>query len=219
MQWGYSCGITTFNILGMVMRHYHREVYFMEDTNTNIQPEATGTEEQKESKTYSQEEFDKALESAVDKRIQQAMEKAQRKADARVEEAKKLAKMSEEQKFQYELDQREKAIAEKEQALALAENKAEAAKVLADKGISVKLVDFVLAADAETMLSNISLLEKEFKASVKAEVERRLQTSTPKKNLPPDQAITKESFSKMKLSEQAELFRTNPELYKTLVRK
>ncbi len=189
------------------------------EENTNVDAQPAESEQNENGKTYSQEEFDKALESAVDKRIQQAMEKAQRKADARVKEAEKLAKMSEEQKFQYELDQREKAIAEKEQALALAENKAEAAKVLADKGISVKLVDFVLAADADTMMSNISLLEKEFKASVKAEVERRLQTSTPKKNLPPDGIITKETFSKMKLSEQAELFRTNPDLYNSLVRK
>jgi hypothetical protein len=192
----------------------------MEEINTNeVQPEATGEEQEAQAKTYSQEEFDKALESAVDKRIQQAMEKAQRKADARVKEAEKLAKMSEEQKFQYELDQREKAIAEKEQQLALAENKAEAAKVLADNGISAKLVDFVLAADADTMMTNISLLEKEFKASVKAEVERRLQTQTPKKNLPPDGVITKEAFSKMKLSEQAELFRTNPDLYNSLAKK
>ena len=199
------------------MRYNQGRKIMEENTNVDVQP--TESEQNENGKTYSQEEFDKALESAVDKRIQQAMEKAQRKADARVKEAEKLAKMSEEQKFQYELDQREKAIAEKEQALALAENKAEAAKVLADKGISVKLVDFVLAADASTMMHNISLLEKEFKASVKAEVERRLQTSTPKKNLPPDGIITKETFSKMKLSEQAELFRTNPDLYNSLVRK
>ena len=203
--------------MGIAMRYNQGRKIMEENTNVDVQP--TESEQNENGKTYSQEEFDKALESAVDKRIQQAMEKAQRKADARVKEAEKLAKMSEEQKFQYELDQRERAIAEKEQALALAENKAEAAKVLADKGISVKLVDFVLAADASTMMHNISLLEKEFKASVKAEVERRLQTSTPKKNLPPDGIITKETFSKMKLSEQAELFRTNPDLYNSLVRK
>lgn len=191
-----------------------------ENKSTEVQPVTEGTEQQvKEVKSYSQEEFDKALQSEVDKRVQQAMATAQRKADARIKEAEKLAKMSEEQKFQYELEQREKAIAEKEQALALAENKAEAAKVLAGKGISVKLVDFVLAADADTMMSNISLLEKEFKQSVKAEVERRLQTTTPKKNLPPDGVITRETFSKMKLSEQAELFRTNPDLYNSLIRK
>lgn len=185
-------------------------------TNVDVQENQENQDTQVETKTYSQEEFDKALQSEVDKRVTQAMQTAQKKADARVKEAEKLAKMNEQQRYEYELDTREKAIAEKEKALALAENKATAASVLADKGISAKLVDFVVAEDAETMMGNIGLLEREFKASVKAEVEKRLGTSTPKKNLPTDKPISKEEFSKMKLTEQAALYQTNPELYKQL---
>jgi len=66
------------------------------------------------------------------------------------------------------------------------------------------------------MMENIKVLEAEFKASVKAEVEKRLATSTPRKNLPTDQTITKEMFNKMKLTEQAELYKNNPDLYKAL---
>ena len=184
--------------------------------NTAVETNQGQQEQDNEPKTYSQEEFDKALQSEVDRRVTQAMEKANRKADARVKEAEKLAKMNEQQRYEYELESREKAIAEKEKQLALAENKATAASILADKGISAKLVDFVVAEDADTMANNIQLLEQEFKASVKAEVEKRLATTTPKKNLPPDTVITKESFSKMKLTEQAQLFQTNPELYRQL---
>ena len=144
------------------------------------------------------------------------MQTAQKKADARVKEAKKLAQMNEQQRYEYELDSREKAIAEKEKALALAENKATAASILADKGISAKLVEFVVAEDADTMMDRINTLEKEFKASVKVEVEKRLATSTPKKNLPTSQVITKEMFNKMKLTEQADLYNNNPDLYKAL---
>lgn len=186
------------------------------DENTQVTTEQE-TQEQPEVKTYTQEEFDKALQSEVDKRITQAMKTAERKADARVKEAQKLAQMDSQQRYEYELETREKAIAEKEHALALAENKAEASSILSGKGLSVKLVDFVVAEDAETMMSNITLLEKEFKASVKAEVERRLQTTTPKKNLPTDGVITKEMFKKMKLTEQSELYRNNPDLYKSLI--
>lgn len=187
----------------------------MED-NKGVNVDVQNQENTEEQKTYSQEEFDKALQSEVDKRVTQAMQTAQKKADARVKEAEKLAKMNEQQRYEYELDSREKAIAEKEKALALAENKAQAASVLADKGISAKLVDFVVAEDAETMMNNINVLEMEFKASVKAEVEKRLATSTPKKNLPTDKPISKEQFSKMKLTEQAALYQSNPELYKQL---
>lgn len=181
-------------------------------TNTNIDAEQV----QQEAKTYSQEQFDKALQSEVDKRVTQAMQTAQKKADARVKEAQKLAQMNEKQRYEYELETREKAIAEKEKALALAQNKATAASCLADRGISAKLVDFVVAEDADTMMEKIKVLEAEFKASVKAEVEKRLATSTPKKNLPTDTTITKEMFNKMKLTEQAELYKNNPDLYKAL---
>ena len=185
--------------------------------NTNETATEEVASEQAQTKTYTQEDFEKALQSEVDKRVTQAMKTAERKADARVKEAQKLAQMNEAQRYEYELETREKAIAEKEKALALAENKAEAAQVLSSKGISAQLVDFVVAEDADTMMNNINLLEKEFKASVKAEVERRLKSTTPKKNLPTDETITKESFSRMKLTEQAELFRNNPELYKSLI--
>lgn len=182
----------------------------MEDTKETIE------ETTPEAKTYTQEEVDRLIQSEADKRVTQAMEKAQRKQDAAVKEAQRLAKMDEDQRYKYELETREQAIAEKEKALALAENKAEAASVLSQRGISTKLVDLVLAADADDMLTNINLLDNEFKASVKAEVEKRLATSTPKKNLPLDNHITREEFKKMPLSQQAALYSSNPELYKQL---
>ncbi len=172
----------------------------------------TGTE----TKTYTQEEVDKLLQSEVDRRITSALKKQAKNNEAKIKEAQKLAQMNESEKFQYELEQREKAIAEKEKALALAENKNEASKILADKGLSLDLVDFVIAEDAETMNSNIRLLDKAFKDSVKREVEKRLGSSAPKKNLPVEETITKEKAVKMGIRERQNLLNNNPELYKTL---
>lgn len=172
----------------------------------------TGTE----TKTYTQEEVDKMLQSEVDRRITSALKKQAKSNEAKIKEAQKLAQMNESEKYQYELEQREKAIAEKEKALALAENKNEASKILADKGLSLSLVDFVIAEDAETMNSNIRLLEKAFKDSVKREVEKRLGSSAPKKNLPPDETITKEQAKKMGIRERQQLLMNNPELYNQL---
>ena len=67
------------------------------------------------------------------------------------------------------------------------------------------------------MKSNIDKLEKAFKASVKAEVEKRLNSSSPKRNLSNDGNITKEQFKKMNIKQQADLYKNNPELYKQLV--
>lgn len=65
------------------------------------------------------------------------------------------------------------------------------------------------------MQKKIAILEKAFKASVKAEVEKRIGSTTPKKAMD-DDTITKEDFRKLSLAQQQELFNTNPTLYKTL---
>ena len=172
----------------------------------------TGTE----TKLFTQEEVDALLQREGDKRVTEALRKAERKNAERVKEAQKLAQMNESEKYQYELEQREKAIEEKEKALALAENKNEASKILADKGLSLSLVDFVVAEDAETMNDRIKVLDKAFKESVKREVEKRLGSSAPKKNLPPDETITKEQAKKMGIRDRQQLLMNNPELYNQL---
>ena len=173
--------------------------------------------EGQETKTYTEEEVQRLLQSESDKRVTEALKKQAKKNEEKVREAEKLAKMSADEKYEYELEQREKAIAIKEKELALAENKNVASKILADKGISLELVDFVIAEDAETMKSNIDKLDKAFKKSVKNEVEKRLSSSVPKKNLGNPDTITLEQFNKMSINEQNRLYQENPEIYKTLV--
>ena len=184
------------------------------ENNKNTTPQESEVKE--ETKIYSAEEVNKMVEEGRKQALEEANKKAEERFQNKMKESEKLAKMNEEEKFRYQLEQREKAIEEKEKALALAENKNEASKILAEKGLSLTLVDFVVAEDAETMNANITLLEKAFKQSVKAEVEKRLGSSSPKKNLPPDEAITKESFRKMSLIKQQELARNNIDLYKSL---
>lgn len=185
-----------------------------------------GTEQETvttQNKTYTQAEVDEILQQKaeenlreIDRRVTNALKKQERNTADKVREAQRLAQMNEAEKFQYELEQREKAIVEKEKALALAENKNEASKILAEKGLSLALVDFVVAEDAETMNANISLLVKAFNQSVKTEVEKRLGSSTPKKNLPTDETITKEAFKNMDASARQVLAIENPDLYKSL---
>ena len=180
------------------------------EKNEGLEQEAPVT------KTYTQEEVDALLQAETDRRVTSALKKADAKNQAKLREASKLAAMTEQQKYEYELEQREQAIAAKERELALAENKAAASKILADKGLDVNLVDFVVAEDAETMNTNINLLDKAFKKSVKLEVERRLAGNTPKKGLPVNKAITKEDFMKMSFTELMALKDENPELYEEL---
>lgn len=186
----------------------------LEKTNTGAETEVEATET--EVKTYTQEEVDALLQKEGDRRVTAALKKAEQRNADKMREAEKLAKMNEAEKYEYELEQREKAIADKERELALAENKNEASKILAEKGIDLKLVEFVVAEDAETMAANIQKLDHAFKHSVKIEVEKRLGSNSPKKNLPPDEAINRETFMKMSLAEQNRLATENPILYKEL---
>ena len=165
--------------------------------NENNETQVVETNEgQTEKTTYTQEEVDALLQRETDRRVTQALKKQEQKTEARLKEAQKLA--------------------EKEKALALAENKTEASKILSEKGLSLQLVDFVVAEDAETMKANIDLLDTAFKQSVKAEVEKRLAGNAPKKNLPLDRTITKEEFRKMSYSDIVALKNSNPELYRSL---
>ena len=99
--------------------------------NTNINTNTTGTEtttvtdtNTEQPKTYTQEEVDKLLQQESDRRVTEALKKANKKNQEKLREAEKLSKMNDQEKYEYELEQREKAIADKEHELALAENKA-----------------------------------------------------------------------------------------------
>lgn len=184
----------------------------MEENLENKQGQE-GTE-QEEKLTFTQAELDALLQKEGDRRVSQAM----KKQEGKVKEAQKLAKMSAEEQYQYQLEQREKAIEEKERQLALAENKAEASKILAEKGLDVSLVEFVVAEDAETMAGNIKALEKAFKASVKREVEARLAGSSPKKNLADNEQMTKKDLMKMSVRDLQVFKNQNPDVFAQLMK-
>lgn len=182
-----------------------------ENKNTEV-VEETKSEEQ-ETVTMTKEELNLLLQKEGDKRVSSALKKQEQKNANAVKEAEKLARMNADEKYAYELEQREKAIEAKERELSMAENKNVASGILAEKGISLKLVDFVVDEDADTMNERIKLLDQEFKKSVKAEVEKRLAGSSPKKNLPLDEGMTQEKFNKLSMAELNKLYNENPEIF------
>lgn len=184
----------------------------------NQNPNAEGGNPNETEKTYTQEEVDALLQQEGDRRISMYQKKMEKQTAEKLAEAQKLAKMNEEQKYIYELEQREKAITEKENALALAENKNICAKILAEKGIPVDFVDFVVTSpDADVMNNNINIIDRAFKKAVKAEVEKRLASNAPKKALD-GLGMTKEQFSKLDYTQLVKLKNENPELYEQFIR-
>lgn len=174
---------------------------------------ATATENT-ESKTYTHEELLALLQSEGDRRVAQALKTQQKKHEKELS----LSKLDGEERAKAEKDAR---IAELEEMLRdrdIANNKSELKSVLASRGLSAEFADIInITDDIEASQANIDKLDKLFKAAVKAEVEKRLAGSAPKGNGAAATAeMTKEEFAKLPLSKQAEIYRSNPELYKKL---
>ena len=177
----------------------------------------TGAKQEEEKITLTQKELDDLIQRKSDARVTQALKTQEKKNADKLKEAEKLAKMSADEKYAYELEQREKLIEQRELELALAENKNACAKILADKGLSLALVDFCVDTNADVMSDNIKKLDSAFKASVKAEVEKRLSSNTPKRAIDTDEGITPEQFKKMSLAQQSQLFKESPDIYNAIV--
>lgn len=188
----------------------------LENTKTET-VDNTGAKQEEEKITLTQKELDDLIQRKSDARVTQALKTQEKKNADKLKEAEKLAKMSADEKYAYELEQREKLIEQRELELALAENKNACAKILADKGLSLALVDFCVDTNADVMSDNIKKLDSAFKASVKAEVEKRLSSNTPKRAIDTDEGITPEQFKKMSLAQQSQLFKESPDIYNAIV--
>lgn len=190
----------------------------MENTteNANVGTENTVTTEKEETKTYTQEEVNKLLQAESDKRVTAALKKQADKFEKEKAEFEKLREMDDAQKKEYEFNKRVEELAAKEKEFVLTQNKLEASKVMAEHGLPIAFVDYIVAEDAETMMSNITAFETEWKAAISDAVSKRLAQPAPKGSNVSQKGMTKEEFSKLTLAQQSEIYRTNPELYKQM---
>lgn len=180
------------------------------------QDNVSGATTDNATKTYTQEEVDRLLQAETDRRVTSALQKQAHKFEQEKIEAEKLRGMNEAQKNEYEYNKKLAELTAKEEAFNLAQNKLEASRILADHGLPVSFVDFIVAGDAETTMANINTFENTWKTAISEAVTLRLAQPAPKSSTVAGSGITKEQFSKMTVQQQAEIYRTQPELYKQL---
>lgn len=185
------------------------------ETNTQDTGAATATEQTTE-KTYTEQELQDFLQRETDRRVTAALKKQQASFETKMAEAEKLRNMDEAQRKDYEYNQKVAELEQREKDFNLAQNKLEASKVLANRGLPIEFVEYVVADDADAMLENINTFDKAFKSAVADAVSRQLASPTPKSGSVKQTGLTKEEFKKMNLAQQAELYKTNPTLYKEL---
>ena len=191
----------------------------IEGATENNSPVVTPETNENEIKTYTEQEVAELLQREGDRRVTSALKKQQKQFESKIAEAEKLRGMDEAQRQQYEFEQKVKELEAREKEFNLAQNKLEASKVLANRNLPVEFVDYIVAEDADTMLENINIFEKAFKAAVADAVNKKIASPTPKSASVKQTGITKEEFKKMNLAQQAEIYKTNPALYKELTQK
>ena len=184
------------------------------DINENVTTETT--QETTEQRTYTQEEVLALLQSETDKRVTAALKTQEKKFAKQLS----LSKLDDEARERAEKDARIQELEEMLRDRDIANNKSELKSVLSARGLSAEFADIItISEDIEESQAKIDVLDKLFKAAVKAEVEKRLAAAggTPKGNgFTTSTEVTKDSFRKMSLTEQSALYRDNPELYKKL---
>lgn len=192
----------------------------MELNETNVNVTETTAEETTTTttKTYTQEEVMALLQRESDRRVTDAL----KKAEAKYKKELSLSKLDDDAREKAQKDERIRELEEMLRDRDIANNKSELKSVLSARGLSAEFADIItITDDIEESQSKIDVLDKLFKAAVRAEVEKRLAATggTPKGatgNLGTE--LTREAFKKMPLSEQNALFKSNPELYKKLIK-
>jgi len=94
-----------------------------------------------------------------------------------------------------------------------------ASKTLADTGISIDFVPYIMSDNKEKLEENIKGIQSILLKSVETEVSKRLKGATP---VAPkggdDKQITKEKLNKMSYLDRARFAQSNPDLYQELTK-
>ena len=183
------------------------------ETNINgLESTEQNEVEQKETKTFTEEDVLRLIESESNKRVSQALKTQQKKYEKQLS----LSKLDGSEREKAEKDNSIQELEEQLAQFQIERNRSELKSVLSSRGLSAEFADIVnISDDIEASQANIDKLDKLFKAAVKAEVEKRLAGSAPKTSST-DAEITKESAKKMSLAEIVNLEKENPELFKQL---
>ena len=173
-----------------------------------------GAGSQQETKTYSAEEVAKLIQAEADRRTNQALAKQKKEYEKKLS----LSSLDEQQRKEAEAQMKIEELQSQLAAFQIEKNRSELKSVLSSRGLSAEFADIInIGEDIEEAQAMIDKLDKLFKAAVKAEVEKRLAANggAPRSSSTSGE-ITKETFMKMSLSQQSQLYRDNPEMYKRL---
>ena len=113
-----------------------------------------------------------------------AQEKWQALTDDKLSEAERLAKMTKEEKEQYQRQKKEKELSDREAAITRKELMAEAKNTLASDGLPQELAEVLNYTDADSCKKSMEKVKAVFQKAVEAAVEEKLKGGKPPKKAP-----------------------------------
>lgn len=182
------------------------------ETNENI---IENNVDVNEPKTFTEDEVKALIQKESDRRVSQAMKTVEAKWNKKMETAEKLRDMNEEQKRNFQLEEKIKELEELNAKYVLAENKNTLANALSERGLPTQFVDYLISDSAETMMDNLNAFEIVWKKALSDAVKNKIPSSEPKSSSSVG-GLTKEDFKHMSLAERQELYDNNPRLYEAL---
>lgn len=147
----------------------------------------------------------RSYQSEFDRRVSKALETAKSNWESevanKISEAEKLARMNAEQKAQYEREQAERKLAEREAVITRKELRLTAIDALAQKGYPIELADALDYTDAEVCDKSIDRVGQAFQKAVEHAVNDRLRSTPPKAGGEKPAHYTREQLKTMSVDE------------------
>lgn len=195
--------------------------FFAEGEEDEADNGSVSAEEETGKESFTKDEVLQMIQAESDKRVQQALKNQQKKYEKELRKQKSLAGLDEDARTRAAAEQKIADLEEQLEKYRLMATKTEITKVLSNRGLDPNLVDFVVTTDdTEECMQRIETLEGIFKKMVKYEVNQRLKSPVPKTAVTQKEtALTPETFRKMSLAEQQQLFKANEELYRELTQR
>ncbi|MBN6206377.1 DUF4355 domain-containing protein [Ralstonia pickettii] len=153
-------------------------------TDDNPNPDSKNPDgKQGEKETFTKSEVDRQISHAIESFKQNQAPKQQEAINQAVKDAlaeqQRLSKLSEKERQEEELTQREKTLQEREAKIKRAELRSDAVDDLQKKGLPSDFADILLGDDAESTLANIKTFKDAFDSAVNDAVKEKLRQDTP----------------------------------------
>lgn len=198
-------------LLKMNLQFFAEQGGSSEDSGTD---EQDSNQQDEEGSNEQQEEM--IPKSQMEKIIKDRVAREKKATEKAVEEAKRLAKMNEDEKKEYEFEQLQKELADLKKKDAYYGLSKEASKMLSEHNIDANddLLAFVVKDDAEATKQAVDSFVTMFNEQVQEGVKKALAGKSPKVNVNPGKAITKQQILEIKDDfERKQKIAENPHLF------